>query len=595
MQHRDPSRSEPSLPTISRRRLLRLAVVGGAGLSSLAFLEACSPAAPSSAPAPTAVPKKVEVTPLAVSTAPVAATQPPSGAAPAPAKPTAAPAAKTEAKPQSATRAGTSISIVQGSEPTTLDPQFEISGAIGTALNPMFHHLLEYDRKLELVPEAAESYEILPDGLTYRFKLRRGITFWNGEPLDAKAVKFTYERAFNQDLRKQGLNDPIPERQGVTEVKVLDDYTVDIVTKQRSAITLILFPLLFILPPGYYGGKTPQETARAPMGSGPWKFKEWIKDDHLTVVANPDHFRGAPQVESLIFRTAPDRNTRLAMLETGQADLVTGITPEDFPVLDKLSNIDKFAVESTYRMHVGIPTQVERYKDKRVRQALAMAVDFDAINQFVLGGLAKGRMAAPVTGDFWQSPNIKPVAYNPERAKQLLTEANFPMGEKVTIYTFNGQFMKDLDVARAVAADLRKVGLNADAQPTEGSVLTQKLRGKTLDDLWLNGLAGRSFGPDDLNLINSASAFDASHWLETSPRAEEFNKLNDEAQKSLDPKQQQELTWKAMEIFMDESPWIMLHREIFLYGINKRIDWKPTGYSRLHPWLAGENDVRLTS
>ena len=591
MDHPRTDRSEtlaghgPYSAPLTRRRFLRLALAGSAGLSSLPFLAACSSPPPASKPAGGAAPK-VEVTPLPAATAPVAGK--PTAA------PTAAPAAKTEAKPQGATRPGTSITVVQGSEPTTLDPHYEISGAIGTALNPMFHHLLEYDRKLELAPEAAETYEIMPDGVTYRFKLRRGIKFWNGEPLDANAVKFTYERALNPELRKQGLNDPIAERQGVAEVKVIDDLTVDVVTKQRSAITLILFPLFFILPPGYYGSKSPQEVARAPMGSGPWKFKEWVKDDHLTVVANPDHFRGAPQIESLVFRTAPDRNTRLAMVETGQADLVAGLTPEDFEILDRVQTINKVAVESTYRMHIGIPTNVPRYQDKRVRQALAMAVDFESLNKFVLGGLAKGRMPAPVTGDFWQSPNIKPAAYNPDRAKQLLTEASFPMGEKITIYTFNGQFMKDLDVARAVAADFRKIGLNAEAQPVEGSVLTPKIRGKTIDDLYYNGLAGRSFGPDDLNLINQQSAWDASHWLETSPQAAEFNRLNDQAQVSLDPKEQQQLTWKAMEIFMDESPWIMLHREAFLYGISKRVNWLPSGYSRLHPWLPGEDDVRLT-
>lgn len=483
---------------------------------------------------------------------------------------------------------------MQGVEPLTLDPNFELSGPIGTALNPMFHHLLEYNRKLELAPEAAETFEIMPDGLTYRFKLRRGIKFWNGEPLDAKAVKFTYERVADPELRKQGLNDPIPERQSISEVRIIDDYTVDIVTSKRSAITQILFPLSFILAPGYYGSKTSQETARNPMGSGPWKFKEWIKDDHLTVVANQDYYLGPPQIESLIYRTVPDRSTRLAMLETGQADLVSGITPEDFPTLDKLTNVNKVAVESTYRMHIGIPTNQERYKDKRVRQALALAVDFDSINKFVLGGLASGRMAAPVTGDFWQSPNLKPLAYDPTRAKQLLTEANFPMDQKITIYTFNASFMKDLDIARAVASDFRKLGLQADAQPLEASVLTQRLRAKNLDDLWLNGLAGRSFGPDDLNLINATSAFDASKWLDNSPRAAEFNKLNEEAQVALDPKQQQQLVWKALEIFMDESPWIMLHREVFLYGINKKVDWKPSGYTRLHPWLPGEGDVRLT-
>src|SRR5436309_2667654 len=188
--------SSPSLArnaiTFSRRVFVRRAAALLAAPALLGALEACTPAPPAAAPAT-------------------------SGAA--------APAVK------SATTAKTPI-VTQGVDPETLDPHYGESGVIGNVLNNVLEPLVHYDRKMNIVPVLAESWQIQPDLVTWRFKLRQNVKFQNGEPFTADAVKFTVDRTMNQDLRTKGLNDPFPSRSGVTAANVIDPYTVDIVIQQ---------------------------------------------------------------------------------------------------------------------------------------------------------------------------------------------------------------------------------------------------------------------------------------------------------------------------------------------------------------------------
>jgi ABC-type transport system substrate-binding protein len=204
--------------------------------------------------------------------------------------------------------------LAQSTEPTTLDPQFEQSGIIGTFLNPMLEHLMEFDRNLAIKNVLAADSQQPTDGVTYRFKLRPNAKFWDGTPFDANAVKFTYERAMSKDNRQKGLSDPVPGLQGVDHVNVVDPMTVEVVTAQPSTLAWPFFCQEFILDPTYYSSASFQDTAIHPMGTGAWKFVSWNKGDQMQMAANPDYWRGKPQIQTLTFRTVPDASARLALL-----------------------------------------------------------------------------------------------------------------------------------------------------------------------------------------------------------------------------------------------------------------------------------------
>src|SRR3990170_2654590 len=157
------------------------------------------------------------------------------------------------------------VVIVQGTDVPTLDPMFAESGHFANIQKHMFDFLISYNRNMEIVPDAAESFRLLPDRVTWQFKIRRGIKFWNGEPLDAKAVKFTFDRIANPDLRRQGLNDPYIARVDLLRVDIVDEYTVNFVLKQPTILFLVYTTFNPILAPGYYGRTSVQETAIKPM------------------------------------------------------------------------------------------------------------------------------------------------------------------------------------------------------------------------------------------------------------------------------------------------------------------------------------------
>jgi len=401
--------------------------------------------------------------------------------------------------------------LAQTAEPSTLDPQFEQSGIIGTYLNPMVEHLMDFNRDLAITNVLADTSQQPTDGVTYRFKLRPNMKFWDGTPVDAKAVKFTYDRALDPANRKKGLSDPVPTLQGVDHVNVIDPLTVDVVTAKPSTLAWPFFCQEFILNPAFYGAKSFEETAIQPMGSGPWKFVKWTKGDQMEMAANADYWRGKPQIDSLIFRTIPDAGTRLALLERGDADIITDISPDDLPTINGNDKLRSTSVQTTFRVFIGVPCNQANWKDRQARVALNYAINVDNIVKYVLGGLPGERLRTPVITPGWPNPDIKPYTFDQAKAKAMLTAAQFDFSQPVTLYTTQGG-MKRLDVAQAIVADLNKLGMKATVQVLQDAVFTSKLKAREFDDLYLNQLGAPSYGPVEVALPTGDLRLDSTHF-----------------------------------------------------------------------------------
>jgi peptide/nickel transport system substrate-binding protein len=484
------------------------------------------------------------------------------------------------------------VVIVQGVDVPTLDPQFAEAGNFGNIQHHIFDFLVSYNKNMEIVPDAAESFQLLPDRVTWQFKLRRGIKFWNGEPLDAKAVKYTFDRIANPDLRRQGLNDPYITRVDLQRVDIVDDRTVNFVLKRPSILFLVYTTFNPILAPGYYSRASVQETAIKPMGSGPWMFKEWKKDDHLTLVANPNYWRGRPAIDTLIFGAVPETSTRLAMLQTGAADIVADLAPEDVERVENDRNLRVCKAKGARRIHIGLPTQAPLFKDRRVRQAFNYAVDFDAINKGLLNNLAAGRMAVPVSGDIWEDQNIKPYTYDPGRAQQLLREAGWNANTPVTIFTPVGRYMKDKELAQAVAGYLQRVGVRAEAQTLEWSVFSERWRRSQFTMPYLIGYGSRFYGPDDLSVLIEPG-FQGFEWVENTERGPQAKRIYEELVSTFDVRKQRELVAQATRIFAEEAPWIFLWKQTSVFGVSRRVNWTCFSDYRIYLWLPGEPDARV--
>lgn len=488
--------------------------------------------------------------------------------------------------------------VTQGVDPETLDPHFGESGISANIYQNCFETLIHYDRKMNLVPILAESWQVMDDKVTWRFKLRQNVKFQNGEPFTADAVKFTIDRTMDAGLRAKGLNDPFPDRSGITKVNVIDPNTVDLVLKEPNIVLPVFLTFLYMLEPKYYAAKSIQETALKPMGTGPWQVTNWVKSDHLTLKSFPGYWRGDPGIPEITFKPVPEKSTRLNMLIAGEADIVGGLVPEDFPTVEGNNKLRTSVAPGSRRVHLGVPANVPRYKDRAVRQALRQAIDYAGIAKALLGPLApKQRPDVLVAGDTWLNTQLPIPQYNADTAKKALQAAGFSFGDKVSVYTPTGRYLRDKELAQAIAGGLRGLGIQAEAQILDWTVYTDKMRSKEgLNDLYLLGLGSRFYGPEDVSIVTTGQIWDQTHWITDTQNGPVFEKMYKDLLQTFDDKKQHDAVNEMQRLFVEESVWLPLWLEPAASGVNKRLTWEDSGGgNRLQFWLPGEDPVKVTA
>jgi peptide/nickel transport system substrate-binding protein len=232
--------------------------------------------------------------------------------------------------PAYAARDKDTLVIAQGVDPTTMDPQNHMETPAWNVFAQIFDKLLQRDSEIRIKPLLAESYRVVND-LTWEFKLRKGVKFHNGEDFNAAAVKFVLERMADPKLKlRQTVFQGVIDR-----VDVVDDYTVRIITKLPYPVMDAMLCIYGeAIPPKYFQEKGAAHFALNPIGTGPYKFVRWVKDDHILLEANPNYWRGAPKIKKVMFRPIPEATTRVAALQTEEADIVVNIPPHLMRLMD---------------------------------------------------------------------------------------------------------------------------------------------------------------------------------------------------------------------------------------------------------------------
>ncbi len=319
--------------------------------------------------------------------------------------------------------AGT-IRIGMESSPTTFDPGLSTDLYSHQVYSQVLEGLLVLDPQGVPQPALAESWTTSADGRTLTFKLKRGVRFHDGTELTADDVKFTIDRILDAATRS-------PQRGALSQissVEVVDRHTVRITT--QAAFVPILTNLstsAYILPRAAHT-RLGREFGRRPVGTGPFKFVEWVADDRIVMEANPDYHGGRPTLDRLHFRFIPEASVRLAELESGGLDLIAGVPAHDLRRLRVSLLVDLHEIVGTnYRLY-ALNTSVKPYDDVRVRQAIAHAVDKQKIIDVVWPG--RGVMAeGPLPPTSWAfDERFKGLGFNLTRAKQLMAEAGHAGG-----------------------------------------------------------------------------------------------------------------------------------------------------------------------
>ena len=317
----------------------------------------------------------------------------------------AAPALLTGCGTNPASSAGNVLRVSQPADPDTMDPQKQGGMASMNALINMFDTLTTRGRDNQLHPRLALSWAAR-DQRTWRFTLRPGVTFHNGEPCDAAAIKFSIER-----LLDPATKSPIVELRYVHGVSVVDKLTVDMHTTLHDPILpdkLSLFGGVAV-PPRYLAQVGDDGFANHPVGTGPFTFVHWQRDHELRMRAYPQHWNGRPSVDELVFSPAPNPASSLAALQSGQVDLVAGLTPDAAQQLDGYPGVKLDGYTGIRTSYLSLNTLDKGpLADRRVRQALNHAVDVPLLIKAVLGGKATETPALIPRGAFGFDPSVKP-------------------------------------------------------------------------------------------------------------------------------------------------------------------------------------------
>jgi peptide/nickel transport system substrate-binding protein len=358
------------------------------------------------------------------------------------------------------------------------------------------------------IPWLAERWES-KDSQTWIFYLRKGVKFHNGNPFNAEVVKWNMDRwrdktnKFRFGKTFEYYDAEFGEEGAITDVKVVDEYTIQLTLKQPSAVMLAKLSLA-----GVFSMVDPKEIekqgdkygtpASKPIGTGPYKFVEWVKDDHITLERNTEWWGGAPRVAKLIFRSIPDNSARFAELKAGtifQADLAQ----TDLPAAAKDPNLTIYKTPALSTGYIAFQQCTKPFDKVEVRQAIAYAVNWGALIKPFYGeyGQLAGSFQPPAV--LGSNPDVKPYEYNPTKAKELLAAAGLPNGFETEFWyipVVRGYFPDSKAIGEAIAADLAKVGIKVSLKTKDwGAYLEDRNNGKF--PMWMLGWGSDNGDPDN--------------------------------------------------------------------------------------------------
>ncbi|RMF85972.1 MAG: ABC transporter substrate-binding protein, partial [Nitrospinota bacterium] len=412
------------------------------------------------------------------------------------------------------------------------------------------------------------------DDLTWEVKLRPGVKFHNGEPFTAHTVKFNLERVLNPAQKS-------PARGNWTwlkEVRVIDDHTVHLISYKPYPLIFERLTTLELIPQHYAQEKGDDYIATHPVGTGPYKFVEWIKGQRLVLEVNTDYWGKIPEVKRVIFRAIPETATQIAELLSGGVDIIRTVPPDQIPVIEASPNAH-ISAAPILRVVFLMPDVRGRASqtplmDARVRRAIAHAVDVEGIMQHILGGYAVRTPAVVNPLHFGYDPAIEPIPYAPEKAKALLAEAGYPEGFSLNLNSYSGSVVSVRQVVEAIMGNLAQVGIRVknthyeDVGTYAKNARAGKLQGITL----FSWGSGSVFDADALlyPLLVSSEPFsyvkdpDLDRWLK-------------QARETIDRERRKQLYSQVQRRIIEQTYWIPMYAQYAILGISNRINYEATG------------------
>jgi peptide/nickel transport system substrate-binding protein len=449
---------------------------------------------------------------------------------------------------------------------------------------------VERDANLKIQPTLAAELPKLVAPTIWEIKLRKGVKFTNGEDFNADSVKYSLERLAQGQGKLRGSSFFAP----IDKVEIVDLYTVKVHTKKPwPTITTVLgFVQGSMYPPKAYADKDTAFITKNPIGTGPYKLVRWSKDEEIVLEANPSYWRGAAKIKTVVFRPIPDDAVRVAALQNGEIDVAVNIPPHLATIIDKHPKIYLSQAPSIRTIQLMFYThQMDaQHKptgpyngptaDKRVRQAIAYAIDADEIIKTVLDG--KGVRVATMLPSmhFGYDPSLKPIKHDLAKTKKLLAESGHANGIDIVLNAPQGRYVRDKEVAEAVTGQLNKAGIRTTVKTFEFvNYLNNLVYVHKAGPVWLIGWGTNSMDAETVYgpLFKSPGIF--VNW-----HNEDFNRMFEEAQSIMDDKKRLAEYHRINKLWIEEMPAVPLYQQIDLYGVNKRVVWKARSDEVIHAY-----------
>jgi peptide/nickel transport system substrate-binding protein len=456
------------------------------------------------------------------------------------------------------------VTIFHSSVADSIHPYNHSSSPIYGNWQHVIEPLVEFDTdKKDFVGVLAESWEF--QGKRWVFKLRKGIKFHSGDPLTSKDVVFSVEKM--RDTKGGSLQ--APNFKDVTEIQTPDDHTVVFVTKQPIATFLDRIENRFIISK-VAGDKFGDKLYENPIGTGPYKFVSYQRGGNMVFTRNDEYWGRKAAIKEVVFRKVTEDAARLAALEAGQADFINNVPIHEVPRLRRHPRVRIDQIEGLRMFFLTMNVAFKPFDNKLVRQAVNYSIDAPSIVKNIFDGIGypvNGPVGPNVIG---ADPKLKRYPYDPQKAKQLLTQAGYPNGCDVKFYYSGGRYPKDREVCQVVAAQMVKGGFRVELISQEWALFWGQdgVNGGKLPFYYI----GRG------SLVDADTLYDQYFRTGTTKRCNysnpELDKLIEEQQKTADTKKRVALLQQAGKILMEDVPFVPLYNLADIYGAAKNLIWR---------------------
>ncbi|MGL4687652.1 MAG: ABC transporter substrate-binding protein [Fusobacteriaceae bacterium] len=464
--------------------------------------------------------------------------------------------------------------FAQLSDPKTLDPQNSTDNYSQVAITQIYDRLFEISEKDgEAIPSLVESYKRVNENIL-ELKLKKDIKFTNGDTLTSEDVKFTLERAKTNPkvahLYKM-----------IKEIIILSDNDLRIITQEAFS------PLLSHLSHRSSSILNKKEVIKDeekyfnnPIATGPYKVKEWLLGDNITLVSNENYYKGAPSIKTVIIKSVVEENSRVIGLETGEIDMSLDVPVISWDGLEKNGKVKIYSAPSTTTGYLGLNTKSSVLSNKVLRQAIALAINKKSIVDAIYLGkteVANQFVAPPVFG---HNKNAKMQEFNPEKAKKMLEE-NGLKGVKLKLSVSSPERVQ---VATIIQDQLKKIGIDLEIESLEwGTFLSQTASGNT--DMFIMGWGPSTYDADYGYYPNVHSSQIGSNGNRTFYSNSKVDELLEMARKESDTNKRKDYYISVQNILNEDVPIIPLYHGNVVYGATTLLkNISPTGYPEFYKY-----------